>query len=674
MRRLLFLLFLFPGLCLAQLRIEANRIIYEGKKDVVHFLGNVRVWHNGRYFEAHRITYWPRERKILAEGSCFIKEGNDWIKANRILYDLRAERGIIEEGKVFLSQRHFYVTGKRIKKIGRDRYLLEQATLTSCDDRPPSWKFTAKSLQVKVEGYAKASWPGFRVKGIPLFYLPWAVFPVKTERQTGFLIPSLYISNRYGPVITLPFFWAISENQDATFYLTRHGDGRGRGFKGGVEYRYALNTQNRGEIRAFGLKDRVLEKDRWAIFSRQLHSLPYGIRASLDLNLVSDDDYPSDFEEDIPEETRSEARSKRSLESTLDLRKRWSFGEAALQWNYFQDLTTEEDDSTLHRLPRATFKLFRRKLRGSPLFFDMEAEGVNFFREKGYRGQRLEITPRISWPSRPWGFLKFEPWMRLRSTFYFTDDPGGTYDGFQDRILPEGGFSLSALAIRPYRTPLGEIFHLIEPRLHFDWRPDVPQQQNPRYDSTDRLSPQALFTLELLQRLKGIKDQKEWGYLKLSQPYDIFPGLEPKERLKDLEMEFRLNPGDLLSLSGDLSYNHHEERLSSLNVALSVSYRALNLHGEYRFDRDEEVEGVQLGGRLRVSQNLDLWTSYRYNLKSQYRVETEYGMRYRHQCWEVEISLEDIGASPDGVQRAEWRVLVEITLRGIGSYSLKGGF
>ena len=57
-------------------------------------------------------------------------------------------------------------------------------------------------------------------------------FPAKTTRQSGFLFPMFSLSSeRNGLDVELPFFWAISENTDATLYQ-RYLEKRG--FKEGV--------------------------------------------------------------------------------------------------------------------------------------------------------------------------------------------------------------------------------------------------------------------------------------------------------------------------------------------------------------------------------------------------------------------------------------------------------
>jgi len=672
MRRLFLLIFfLLPGLSYAQLKIEAQRVFYDGTQRVIYFQEEVRGWDGDRYFEGDELFYWPDEKKVLIKGNCFLKEGEDWIKGDKIFFDLGKKEGEIENGKIFISQRHFYVTGRQIKKIGPDRYTVEEASLTSCDDEKPPWKFTAKTLEVQVEGYGKVSWLSLKVKELPLFFIPWAIFPVKTERQTGFLIPSFEISSRYGPQVTVPFFLVLSENQDLTFYLTRHGDGRGRGFKGGIEYRYALKRTDQGEIRVFGIHDEVLHKDRWAIFSRQKGTLPYGIKGILNLNLVSDDEYVWDFEDDLFEESRREARSKRTLESTLFLSKTWSFGEATLKGLYFQDLTTDEDEKTLHRLPELTFRLFRKEIIESNLYFETEAEGVNFFREKGYRGQRFQVVPKLSYPTKVYGFLNFEPWTLLRISLYFTQNSRDPYKSFSYRVLPEGGFHLSALGFKNYKAFSQEFLHLLEPKFRFSLRPKVKQSENPFYDGSDRLKEKTLFEVELLQRFQT--QGKEVLWFKISQPYDGFPGLNRRDRLKPLSMQFKLSPYSQLFISAELNYDHWSQKIKRFNSNISFSYGKLSLGGDYTYDKSILVESLKINSTFKASERLDFYFSHDYDFRSNSRVETTYGLHYRHQCWEVKLTLEDIGASPLKGRKAEWKVLLRVILRGIGSIGIKGG-
>lgn len=670
------LVLLLPAFVLAsEIRITADRMTYDRKGGVVRLQGKIRAWYGNVYLEADRVTYWVERRWLIAEGDVFIAEGGDELRAQRAELDLETKTGALYGAKIFLKRRHFHITGEKIEKLADRRYRIHQATLTSCDDCPPSWQFTCKRLDVEVEGYARGWWPGFRIKGLPVLYFPWAIFPVKRERQTGFLVPSFSHSDRYGPIFTVPFFWAIAKNQDATFYLTQHGDSRGRGFKLGVEYRFARSTLSQGDFRAFWIYDRLRQRHRGSFFSNQSHRLPYDVGLMADVNLVSDRDYHQDFEDDLKmeEEAWIDVRSKNQLESLLYIDRDWGWGRASAEFSYFQDLRPEADqEETLQRLPRFSLQVHRRPLAKGPLWWELDAQAVHFWRPKGVRGGRFDLKPRLSLPLRPLPFLNFEPWLEGRGTLYLTHDPEGTYEDATTRGLVEGGWSLSTVLSRTFLTRWGRLLHLVEPELRYHWRPSVHQEENPYYDSSDRLSGQSLFTLEITQYLKALagEGQREVGFFRLSQGLDTFPGLRWQERLKELKAELRFSPLKGISLRGDASYNHHKRRFDAFNAAASLAYRMLNLWGEYRFSH-HEVEEVNAGANLALHRKVDLWVAYRYNLLFDYRVETEYGLRYKHQCWELALTLRDRGRSPDGTQKAEWRAMVEVTLKGIGTFKVR---
>ena len=82
------------------------------------------------------------------------------------------------------------ISGNRIKKIGKDSYAIEKASVTSCDGDRPAWKGTGRNLNVTIEGYGTMTHAALWAKRIPVLYTPLLVFPVKLKRQSGLLPPS----------------------------------------------------------------------------------------------------------------------------------------------------------------------------------------------------------------------------------------------------------------------------------------------------------------------------------------------------------------------------------------------------------------------------------------------------------------------------------------------------
>jgi len=126
------------------------------------------------------------------------------------------------------------------------------------------------------------------LKGVPLIPLmPFFAAAIRRERQTGFLPPVLGTSSRKGVSVEVPFYWAISDSQDATLALEVF-ERRGVGAAG--EYRYVLSDRQRGALNAFYVRETEQNnEDRgWAAFKHEWTLAP-GLALKADLNGVSDD-------------------------------------------------------------------------------------------------------------------------------------------------------------------------------------------------------------------------------------------------------------------------------------------------------------------------------------------------------------------------------------------------
>jgi len=690
--------------------MEADKLTYDQKGDSISLEGSVRILYQNTSVQADKVIYYNKTREVVAEGGVILTEGEDILRCDRLEMNIDTKKGVVYQGRLFLKQKNFHITGSKAEKLGEMEYRIYDATLTSCDARVPSWKFSVKRLDVEIEGYAQGWWPGFHVKDIPVLYLPWGLFPVKRERQSGFLFPEFSTSSKWGPEVTIPFYWVIAPNQDATLYLKRIGDSRGRGFKEGAEYRYAWSQRAGGTIKGFYIydervdkngdeRDARLDKNRWSIFADHDQTFPGRYYFKTNINWVSDKDYPVDFDEDIPSESLIDARSRNQLESTVMLGKDWNWGALGVEFSHFRDLEPDPNDdsvttnrATMQRLPEATFFLFPERFLSTPLFYEMEAEGTYFWRQdlptnpaliadgEILRGGRMDFYPRLSVPLKPYDIVRFEPWIGYRETVYFPDDPDplGVYDDVTSREIFDAGATIATTFSRVFNVRAGNIKgfkHIIEPEVVYTYIPTVDQTDNPYFDDSDRISRFNGITWVLTNYVIGkvVGDDgaityPEYLYLKLYQGYDFSSHLyeEQREHLSNVVAEARTAPFTWLSGTMDLEYNPHRRGFDVLNAGVRFSdRRGDHLDVEYRRTMHQVEElNTELG--IRIIDPLDFYFAYRHNLRDQIRIETIYGLGYRHQCWEIALRVHDINRSPDRLRDNEFKVMVYITLTGLG--------
>ena len=223
--------------------IEADSIAYDQEDDTYHAKGNVIIEFSGGFLMAESVTLNRISNEALAEEYALMMSDDDILEGDVIRFNVETKTGIVYDGKMFLAKNHFYVKGLNIEKTGETTYHIVDATATSCDGDSPEWRLRGSELDVTIDGYGTLKHGRFMAKDVPVLYSPYILFPAKTTRQSGFLFPYMSYSQNKGWDVEIPFFWAISESTDATFYQ-RYVEQRG--FKEGVEYRYALSKDSYG--------------------------------------------------------------------------------------------------------------------------------------------------------------------------------------------------------------------------------------------------------------------------------------------------------------------------------------------------------------------------------------------------------------------------------------------
>lgn len=737
--------------------MEADTLTYNQQGDSISLEGAVRILYKDMTVQADKVIFYDKTKDVVAEGGVVLMEGEDILRCDRLELNIETKRGTVYQGKLFLKQKNFHVTGSKMEKLGESEYRVHDATLTTCDAKLPYWMFTVKQLDVDIEGYGQGWWAGFRVLDIPVLYFPWAMFPVKRDRQSGFLFPDFGSSSKWGPELRVPFYWNIAPNQDATFYVERIGDSRGRGWKEGIEYRYAWSTQAQGQIRGNYLWDQRgdrsswwnerQDKSRWSIFAEHDQSFSHGFYFKTNINWVSDKNYPVDFSSDVPKETRIDASSLNQLESTISAGKNWQWGALETDAYYFRSLffprefpsppflpedvnrlQADKNGVTMQMLPQVNLSLYQDRLLETPIFYEMEAQGTNFWREElprpltppldreVLRGGRIDLYPRVSVPLKPFDIVRFEPWIGYRETIYFPqDDRPGVFDDVTSREMYDVGASLATTISRVFPLQGGKVRglkHIIEPKVIYTYIPGVNQSHNPDFTGginsnviqtdnpyfnhgIDTITRQNTVTWMLTNYLIGKEVDKdgevtypEYLYLKIYQGYNFSPDLPLEERhrqhLSNLAAEARVAPFTWLTGRMDLEYNPYRNRLDVLNAGVRFAdTRGDKLGVQYRFTKSfvvdpslppvgvEEVN-AELG--IRIIDPLDLYFGYRYDLRDKVRIETVYGLDFRHQCWEVSLRVHDINRQPITdvtTSSKEVKVMVYVTLSGLGKFGAR---
>ncbi|QSV44571.1 LPS-assembly protein LptD [Geobacter benzoatilyticus] len=654
-----------PAAALAQpdtggpVHVEADTLTHEAALDRIEATGSVRISGRGMTLLSDRALLFPERNEAEALGNVTLMSNGDTLSADRLKINYEDETGEVEQGNAFIKDGNFHVRAARMFKLGPDSYRLEDGTFTTCDAERPSWKFSASDVNVTLGEYATGKHALLYLGDVPVFYLPYIIFPVKTERQSGFLVPRTGNTSKKGFTFNMAYYWAIDPSQDSTFNIDIQSK-RGVGF--GLDYRYIRKRGSEGEFRGYGIYDTEQQRFRGDMSQKHQEIISDTFNIKSDINLTTDRDFYRDFAE------QTGVYNRNQLDSTMSVTKRFRRQVLVGEFRYMEDLREDVTDNrkTLQKLPAISLTGVRERLWDSPFFISHESSLTNFYRREGIKGQRLDLHPVLTSYAKPFGAVETSAWAGYRMRFYnaydVPDNDGNNLseaDGLDGMGLVTAGGAVSSTMARVYDMgpgSLSKIRHVMIPELRYSFVQNRSQEELPFFDYGDRLVHENRVVYSLSNYLTGKfspagggdPEYRELLYLKLSQGYD-FSGtrrdlltlVDEKRPFSDLMLEARVNPVKQISLALDSRVNVYDANISTTAVSADAKDESGNAAGvTYRYARDE-VDYLE--GRASVSLFKPIYANYaaRYSFDRKDFLESLYALEYRHQCWSVIVTYRD---------------------------------
>ena len=227
-----------------------------------------------------------------------LDQGPRRLAGDTLRFDLEAKTGTLDNATAYVNP-DYYFHGKEIAKIGDDVYTVTDGVFTSCSGDAPPWSFRVSSARIEVEGYAHVRNATLRVKKLPVFYLPYVLWPVKADRSAGLLIPNLGYNRTRGSYIGFAYFQPLGRSYDTTLFADLYG----REYYGiGDEFRYRPSEDTRGAFKGYVIRDPLRDEDRWKVsFDHESRDLFGSMRGVVSFRDYSDFEFFRDFERGLNE-------------------------------------------------------------------------------------------------------------------------------------------------------------------------------------------------------------------------------------------------------------------------------------------------------------------------------------------------------------------------------------
>jgi LPS-assembly protein len=644
----------------SRIKISADVLSFDKKNQIFYGEGFVKIIQEDLSVDADQVKYNLQKKTIQAQGHVKIIQNGDTINCNKVLLDLRNNTGQIEKGEIFIKKRHFRIIGDTIKKDKNGNYILENVTLTSCCQQKPFWAFTAKNIKINPEGLGKAKSVKFRFGFFPyaLLYVPYATFPTKNERGSGFLIPYFGLNGKFGARYRQGYYWAINQSSDMTFYYDLMSE---RGIKVGTEYRYLATEKGKGLAKIYFLDDSGLKRKDYSIYDdtkqrfyiklNHYQEFDNNFKIFADINYINDINYKNDFPEDFKNTNflnKQSIQSENSMNSIFYATKKFDYLNLILDGEYFQDLTKTTNKYTSQKLPEAGIFVSQNDFLKINLYSLLDAQYLNIYRKKGESFSRIYIKPDFIKPLNIKNY--FITSTEISPTFaeYFFDldeNSLGNTNKFYFHLTHDGRLQLSKVYDFPY-FGIVKFKHIIEPMYGIDYISDTKSifEKYRHFDYIDNEINKNILKYGFKQRLIARLEDgtfQEFAYWELYQGYQIdkqdyfFNGKNNSDVYSDIRFYFWKN----FSLENDLAYNPYENQLRKFSLWSKINFSNYDfLYLEYRYLR-KDVEQYNIGFNIHFLDKFDFYNHTNYDALETRLEQITYGIKYSIPCFAANFNI-----------------------------------
>lgn len=213
----------------------ADQVQYDQNHGLVIAKGNVELSQADQILLADTVTYNQRTDTVTASGHVSLLEPTgDIVFADFIELHNDMRDGFIKDVRMLLSDRS-RLAANTARRVGGKRIEMRRGVYSPCQlcrsdpTRPPVWQIKAEEIiddkTTETVSYHDAT---MEIAGIPIFYTPYFSHPdPSVKRQSGFLPPTIGYGSSLGARVTIPYYWVIGPDKDATFrpiFTTEGGD------------------------------------------------------------------------------------------------------------------------------------------------------------------------------------------------------------------------------------------------------------------------------------------------------------------------------------------------------------------------------------------------------------------------------------------------------------------
>lgn len=582
--------------------------------------GNVVIMKDNSTLTADEVIYDMETGVFDATGNVRLRDGGNFFDCERLIYNFNEEKGTFIDVKGFIEPHH-YLSAERFERTGEVSYLIERGRFTTCGGDNPDWSFTTKKATMDIGRYIKSTHTTGWIRSMPILYTPYFVYPIKTERESGFLLPKFASSSKRGQMAGLKYFRDINIDKDATIGTNIYTTGIVH-YMG--EFRYAKSRDENIYLYGEYINDSETESDekhRYMLYQNSNFKVGDNTDVYIEVDYVSDYRYLRDIADLEMMEDYENPDNKFYADLRVVHKTEYAdFGFRMKNDMQYSDIDDGYKQTQVYRLPN----LFARKNLRSGFFgfnYTADLDHVVLKEKYVYPGssaldteiddeyERIHLTGELYAPIDI-GIATFKPFAQLMFTRWEGIGEAPNVENSRGSTIAQINASPNDIERLTYRigyeVNFNEIYkkyanftHSIYNTFRYEQIPSLDHSSIPERIEGDLVEGTKSYTYFTKHYLSAEK----WNITaSLEQKYD---DMQKGEEFRPLVAKFDYSYDDRYNFFIRHDYDYYDSNTALINQRAVVDIGKFSISEEYLYENlkyTDEMENTS----LELSMNLEL--------------------------------------------------------------------
>ncbi|MFH1687301.1 MAG: putative LPS assembly protein LptD [bacterium] len=539
-------------------------------------------------------------------------DGDEELLGDYLEYSLSTEKGRIVQSKTKYPPGLYY--GGKLFREQENIFYIKDGCFTTCDQEEPHFHFRSSHLKLIQDDKLIARPVVAYLGRLPVFAIPYYVFPLKRGRHSGILpfqFGNFERDVRY--VKDIGYYWAASEYWDWLGAVDYYDNDRTFTFKSMLKFRkrYLLTADMSGEYTTKTDFNRGIAKEtsskEYVLRGLYDHQVTPSFKIAGDGKYQSTSTYFQQYSNNLDERLNREVRSQLSItkkwgqsvslsatanhtvnldqesrfdklpSATLSLPVLYPFGSGAKDdRSWYNDIKLTYSPSLVHESNRTTIDTGR-------VYYTNEAGDTTSVDTLSYRTRKqyakIQHQPKLTLPTITLGsYLNLVPSIGYQETWFeiFRTDQSDSagIDPTNYRTYSwDAGLSASTKlygTVTPNILGLAGLRHVLTPSVSYQYRPDIdlhPEVRSYAGGGAGSTKSQTIgvgLGQDFMAKVKRGEDEKVVSLFSLSSSFG-YDFEKDSLRFSDLTTTFRSDAIPNLHVDGTVNHSLYEPGTNNLD-------------------------------------------------------------------------------------------------------------